>query len=821
MARNERTQNGTPGVDRRANKTILGRTIFLMVVFGVAAFVPLLWKLWQIQIVDHAKFQEMAIDQQTSDLTVTAPRGTIYDAEGNILAISASVQNVIISPKEILSGANDAKDRAETKLEKGAGLTDGQKQDKGYVLTAAEQAALNGTYKEFIADGLAAILDLEREAILKRMENTSSMYEVLKRRVEDEISDQVNQFISDNGLYPGVYLRPDTKRYYPYSSMAAQVVGWVNPNNDNKGAYGLEARFDEMLSGKAGRVVTAKNAAGTEMLNSYENYIDPQPGHNYHLTINATIQSYCERALAEGISSYEIRKGGFCIVMNPNTGAVLGLACSPTYDLNDPWGVTDPVLSAYLEQVKNDPSSTQEAYLEALGNTQLQQWRNKALSDAYEPGSTFKSLVLAAALEEGVVTESDHFYCNGVKRVADWDIRCARRTGHGDQTLAEATANSCNPAFIEIGQRLGAEKFYDYLEAYGFFEKTGLDPQVEGRSQIWSRSDFTSEQGIASLAAASFGQTLKVTPIQMITAVCSVVNGGHLMQPYLVQSVTDQEGNVVESYQPNEVRQVVSEETSARVRTILEGVVANSTGKNAYMAGYRIGGKTGTSEKRDEKTGDLIVSFVGVAPADAPQIVVLMAFDSPTPVTPGSNYTSHGFYISGGSMAAVSCGPLIVDILDYLGVEKVYTDDDYADVMVPAAVGLSQAAAQRLLDSKGLGYRVVGDGATVTDQLPAQGTAIPSTSEVILYLGAEKPTEQVSVPDLTGKTPTSVEQTLKGLGLYLRGTGVTNYADTTVSTSQSIAPGTMVAPGTVVEVHFMDTQIQDFVTNGNIGQQLN
>ncbi len=822
MARKE--QNAKPkdtGGDRRANKTILGRTIFLMTVFGVVAFVPLLWKLWQVQIVGHDQFEEMAIDQQTSDLTVTAPRGTIYDVQGNILAISATVQNVIISPKEVLSGATDAQKRAEAKLEKSVGLTDVEKEKKGYVLTGAEQAALNGTYKEFVADGLAGILGMDRSDILKRMEKTGSMYEVLRRRVEDDISTQVNEFISANGLYPGVYLRPDTKRYYPYSSMAAQVIGWVNPNNDNKGAYGLEARYDDVLSGTPGRVVTAKNAAGGEMLSNYENYIDPEPGHNLNITIDATIQNYCERTLAEGMSSYEVRKGGFCIAMNPKTGAVLALASTPNYDLNDPWGVTDPVLSAYLEQVKSDPSTTEEAYLEALGNTQLQQWRNKALSDAYEPGSTFKTLVLAAALEEGVVTESDHFYCSGSKKVATWTIRCSKREGHGDQTLPQAVANSCNPAFIEIGQRLGAEKFYDYLEAYGFFEKTGLDPQVEGRSQIWDRDDFTSEQGIASLATASFGQTLKITPIQMITAACAAVNGGHLMQPYLVQSVTDQNGNVIESTQPTEVRQVVSERTSERVRTILEGVVDGGTGKNAYMSGYRIGGKTGTSEKRDEKTGDLIVSFLGVAPANDPQVVVLLAFDSPTPASPGNNLTSHGFYISGGSMAALAAGPLIADILDYLGVEKVYTDEDYADVLVPQTVGLNQADAQKLLDSKGLNYRIVGEGAVVTDQLPAQGASIPIKSEVVLYLGADKPTEQVAVPDLVGKTPASAEQALTKLGLYMRAAGVTAYSDTTVSASQSIPAGTMVDPGTVVEVHFMDTQVQDYAANGNIGQQVN
>ena len=819
MAQMERKNKiGSNSGDRRQNRTILGRTLFLMGVFGVMAFVPLLWKLWQIQIVDHEFYEELAIDQQTRDMLVTAPRGTIYDSQGNILAVSTTVQNVVISPKDILKGQSTAAERGASKLEKGAGLTDAEKEKKNLVVTDAEVAAMNGTYKEFIAEGLADILGMEKADVLKRMENTASQYEVLKWRVDDDVSQAVREFKDTYDLYPGVYLLPDTKRVYPYSSLAAQVIGWVNVNDGNRGAYGIEAKFEEELAGEPGRVVTAKNAAGTEMLSSYENYIDAQPGLNPHLTIDATIQSYCERTLEEGISSYEVRKGGFCIAMNPKTGAVLAMASTPNYDLNSPRTVTDPVLSQYLEQVQNDPSTSEEAYKEALQAAQYQQWINRAVTDTYEPGSTFKTVVVAAALEEGVVNENTHFYCPGYKIVADRRISCSKHEGHGDQNLAQAVANSCNPAFIEIGQALGAEKFYRYLLDFGIIGKTGIDIQGEADNTnlVWTQEYFTGPYGEVSLATASFGQTFRLTPIQLITAACAAVNGGHLMQPYVVQSFTDQDGNVVKQTQPTEIRQVISEETSAKVRQMLEGVVDGGTGKNAYMEGYRIGGKTGTSEKRDENTGDNIVSFLGVAPADDPQVVILLAFDSPTPVTPGSNYTSHGFYISGGNMGALSAGPLIADILDYLGVEKVYSDASYADVVVPRTVGLSQADAQSLLQSKGLGYRVVGDGAVVTDQIPSQGVSIPGKSEVVLYLGAEKPTEQVEVPDLTRKTPGAAEQALEKLGLYMRASGVTTYSDSTISTSQSIAAGTMVEPGTVVEVHFMDTAVQDYAANGNI-----
>ena len=805
MAQKER-KNNTGGTDRRQNRTILGRTIFLMVVFGVLAFVPLLWKLWQIQIVDYRFYQEKAISQQTRDMLVTAPRGTIYDSQGNILAVSTDVYNVVISPKDILAAE-------ETKAESGE-----KKAAKGDEFTDAESAAMAGRYQEFVAEGLAEILGMETDTILKRMENTSSQYEVLQWRVDDDVSTAVRTFQEENGLYPGVYLLPDTKRVYPYSSLAAQVIGWVNVNDGNRGAYGIEAKYEDQLAGEPGRVVTAKKNDGTEMLSSYESYVDAQPGLNVQLTIDATIQSYCEKALADGITSYEVRNGGFCIVMNPKTGAILAMASSPNYDLNQPRSVTDPVLASYLEKVQNDPSASEDAYAEALQEAQYTQWTNRAVTDTYEPGSTFKIMVLAAALEEGVVNENSHFYCPGYKVVADWRISCSKHEGHGDQTLAQAVANSCNPAFIEIGQALGAEKFYQYLLDFGVIGKTGIDIQGEADNTnlVWTRDYFTGIYGETSLATASFGQTFRLTPIQLVTAASAAVNGGHLMQPYVVQALTDQDGNVVEQTEPTEVRQVVSESTSAMVREMLYGVVNGGTGKNANVEGYRIGGKTGTSEKRDEDTGDLIVSFLGVAPADDPQIVVLIAFDSPTPVVPGSDYTSQGFYISGGNMGALSAGSLIADILDYLGVEKVYSDSSYADVVVPNTVGLSEADAIKLLQSKGLGYRVVGDGAAVTDQLPAQGVSIPGKSEVVLYLGAEKPTDQVSVPDLTRMTASAAEQALEKLGLYMRPIGVTDFSDTTIATEQSIAAGTMVDPGTVVEVHFMDTAVQDYAANGNI-----
>ena len=771
--------------DRRANRTILGRTLFLMVLFGVVAFIPLFTTLYNLQIVRHDELEAKALDQQTSDTEVTASRGTIYDRNGQALAMSGTVYNVQLSPNEVV-------DLQETYAKK----VEAAQKGEGKMPTTPEPT------NEFIASGLAEILGLEEEDILKRLEKTWSMYEIIKTRVEKEEADAVRAFINDNGLQGAVYLPPTTKRYYPYSSLASQVIGWVNWKNDNKGAYGMEAVYEDVLAGEAGRVVTAKNGRGTEMLYRYEDYYDATNGDNLTLTIDATIQYYCERVLAEGVEKFDVQNGGFAIAMDPNTGAILAWANSPTYDLNEPWTVTDPVLQEYLTTVQNDPSAKEDAYAAALGQMQNQQWRNKAINDTYEPGSTFKSVVLAAALEEGVVSESDHFYCSGSVVVTDYTIRCSKRDGHGDQTLAKAVANSCNPAFIEIGRRLGAERFYDYLEDFGFLEPTGIDMQgeLDTSNLIWSRDFFTGPYGETSLATASFGQTFNVTPIQMITAAAAVINGGHLMKPYVVQSITDQDGNTISYTQPTEVRQVVSEQTSERCRTILEGVVNGGTGKNAQVAGYRIGGKTGSSETQEDD--HTIVSFLGFAPADDPQIVILLAYDNPKPTGPNSNYTAGGWYISGGIMAASMAGELLGDVLDHMGVEKTYSAE--ADTLVPTVTGLSLADATSRLNAKNLKLRTVGDGDTVTAQLPASGASIPGGSEVVLYMGGEAPTEQVQVPDLTGKTMDQAKQAMSAVGLYIRATGATEYGSSTIVSSQSEEAGTMVAPGTVIDVHFTD-----------------
>lgn len=755
--------------ERRANRMILVRTLALLGVFGVLTFCVLVGKLWQIQIVDHDKYEELAIDQQTRDVSVSANRGTIYDSQGNILAISASVQNLILSPRDVEKNDLD---------------------------------------KDLIADGLSEILGIDRDKIMKRLEKTNSAWEQVATKLEDEEAEQVRQFILDNKLSAGLYLTPDTKRYYPYSSLASQVIGFVD--YENKGAYGLEAIYNDALSGENGRVITAKNASGTEMLSNYEAYIDEENGCDLHLTLDATIQYYAEKTLEEGIEQYEAQYGGFCIVMNPKTGAIYAMASYPDYDLNEPRVIKDTATAEQLAALQADENTSDEDYQTALGNAQYTQWRSKALNDTYEPGSTFKPLVVAAALEEGAVTESSTFFCSGSIQVADRTINCHKHEGHGLQTLRQAVMNSCNPALVQIGQKLGAEKFYDYMEDYGLMDTTGIDLQGEGLGSIWTREEFTGPYGLVSLATASFGQRFTVTPIQLIAAESAVINGGSLLEPYVVQSVTDSDGNVLDYHETQVVRKVISEDTSATVRSILESVVGDGgTGKNAYVAGYRIGGKTGTSQTLTD--GRLIVSFMGFAPADDPDVIVLLAYDGPKQSSPGSNYTAGGYYISGGNMAAVKAGPLIAEILDYMGIEKQYTDAELSqmDVSVPNVTGQTPAEAERLLTQKNLNYRTVGSGAAVTGQIPSAGVSIPGGSTVVLYLGEDAPQDQVTVPDLTGKSLAVVQDALENLDLYLRASGATDQSST--AASQSIAAGTEVPRGTVIEVQFADSAVQDFV----------
>ena len=805
-------QRNTQERRHRSNRLVLRRSLILMLVCGVGLFIPLVVQLWGIAIRDHDFYQEKASNQQLMDVSVSAHRGEIRDANGEVLAMSATVYDLILAPKDLMNSVDQ----------------DDFEDEDGNFDEDAWRAAVDDLRGEII-DGLMTVRpDLDRADLERRMVKEESQYERLLTELEEEEAQAIRTFIEENDTGYYLYLTPSTKRYYPFGALASQVLGFVNSEG---GVYGLEAGYEDLLKGIPGRVVTGRTAENDELYNSYSNYIDAVNGYDLTLTIDSTIQSYAEQILEKGIAAYDIRNGGVCIVADPNTMEILAMASSPEFDPNSYSAVIDSLLQgeiqtdapAIYEQLKaenaqkpveeqlTDAELQQKAQSQATASARETQWRNKGLKEPYEPGSTFKALVLAAALEEGVVSESDTFYCPGYYVVNGVRINCSEHSGHKDQNLAKAVQNSCNPAFMMIGQRLGAEKFYDYFEAFGMTEPTGIDLPGEEVGLVWDRDYLTSPEGYLSLATASFGQRFTVTPLQMITAFSAVINGGNLYQPYVVQSVTDASGAQIQSNEPTLVRQVVSEETSQRCRAILETVVSEGTGGNAYQAGYRIGGKTGSSEtipKEDDRT---IVSFMGFAPADDPEIIVLLAYDKPQPASPGSDWSTTGVYISGGNMAAPMAGELIGQILDYLDVEKQYTAEESAavDVTTPRVTGYTVADAESRLEAKGLSFRTVGEGDVVTGQVPAANAAVPGGSTVILYLGGAAPEETGTVPNVVGLSYEAAKKTLEDAGFFMRAGGTsTFYGDSSKAQNQSVAFGETAAIGTIVDVQF-STVVED------------
>ena len=803
--RQERAGDRTGGATRGTHsiRVILRRTLFLMVVCGVLLFVPLIWKLWDIAIVHHEDYQQKASDQQTLDLSVSASRGNIYDRNGNVLAMSATVYDLILSPRDLVQ------DRVPQK-----NYTD---EETKVFDEAAWNAAVEAEQDKLIRDLMELLPGLDQERLESQVRDTTKAYKEIKTKIEEEDVEAIRNYITENKTTHYLYLKPGTRRYYPYSSLAAQALGFVNAEG---GAVGIEAAYDDVLEGTAGRVVTTKTARGTQMYNSYSEFIDAIDGYDLTLTIDATIQSYAEKTLEEGIKEFDIQEGAFCIVMNPKTGAIMAIASSPDFDPNNYSTIVDDLLLKEMEEEANSIFASlkanntegltetelfEKAQAQAYSNAVNTQWRSRAIDSRYEPGSTFKALVLAAALEEGVVTESDTFYCPGYYNVSGWPkpIACSKKApGHGSQTLAEAVQNSCNPAFMMIGQRLGIDKFYDYFEAFGLKEKTGIDLPGEASlaKNIWDRDAMTN----VNLATASFGQRFEVTPLQMITAFSAVINGGYLVQPYVVQSISTKDGTVVQNTETTIVRQVVSQETSQRATKILESVVSEGTGGNAYVAGYRIGGKTGSSEVGLEQDHTL-VSFMGFAPADDPEVIVLLAYDRPKVKEPHSNYSTTGVYISGGNMAAKKAGPLIAEILDYMGVEKKYTKEESAavDVSTPRVTGKTVTDAAKALAEKNLKYRVVGEGDAVTHQVPASGAAVPGGSTVVLYLGGAVPEETGTVPDVVGLGYETARKKLEEAGFFMRASGAsTYYGNSTTAEGQSVAAGETLATGTVIDVQF-------------------
>ncbi len=752
MAENQNSNRKNENV-RRANRIIQTRSFVLMILMGVVMFVLLFFRLFDLQITRHEELQGKAVNQQTRRTVVTANRGTIYDAGGNILAISSSAETIILSPLEIDNAVNDTEDPV-------------------------------SWTKESLAAGLAEILGKDASAIRKRMDNVKSQYEVIQLRADEDTAAKVRSYVDENKI-AGVHLVADTKRYYPYGSLAAQVIGFVG--DENTGLYGLEAYYEKELEGQSGLVISSKDQAENDMLYTYEQYFAAKNGSDLTLTLDTTIQYYLEKGIESMVDKFSAANGASGIVMDAKTGGILAMASYPNYDLNDFLTVSDQTLQERIERGES-----------TVADMQLLQWRNKALNDTYEPGSTFKILTLSAALEEGVVDKTTTVNCGGSVNISGYTIHCSNKNGHGLQTLVQSVGNSCNPAFINYGLRIGSEKFYEYMRSFGLMNTTGIDLGGEAVGVFAADSSFTQ----LDLACYAFGQNFTVTPLALIAAQAACVNGGYLHTPYLVERIADSDGNVTYRHDDTPVRQVISEQTSATVRECLEYVVASGTGKNGQVAGYRIGGKTGTADKG--QTGDVVVSFLCFAPADDPQVIMLITMDTPSRAT--------GTYVSGGNMVAPTASTVMAEILPYLGVEPSYSAEELLgmDTTVPNVIGMSVEEAKAKLKDRALSYKIVGDGETITDQTPAGGAIIPGKSSVILYVGEEKSTDKCVVPHLIGKTPSEANTTATAAGLLIRFSGTTGSESSSVRVlSQSIDEGTEVDAGTVITVQLGDTSVTD------------
>ena len=765
----EKKQRSPEFYARQATRTVRSRTFWLMLVMGILLFVILFFQLYHLQITRHQEMQTRALDQQTRQTVVSAFRGTIYDRNGSQLAVSVSTETVFLSPKDLKEQLDAEEERLAGIRQKNASLAEGE-------TPLSEESQVHWTY-DSLAASLSGILGVSQDTIRSCMDRTDSQYEVLAKKVDEDVADQIRQFINDTDVH-GVYMVADAKRVYPYGSLASHVLGFVG--TDNTGLYGLESRYDKYLQGQTGLVVTAKDERGNPLPYEYEQYFAAENGQDLVLTLDANVQYYLEKYVGEMADKYGAEYGATGIVMDVKTGGILGMVSYPTYDVNNAFTVQNDLFKKNLTDTSDQL---------------LKQWRNKALNDTYEPGSTFKILTMSAAMEEGLINMNTTYTCTGGIHVSDATIHC---TGtHGTQTLKEAAAHSCNPAFITFGLQLGNEKFYEYMNDFGLMNGTGVDLDGEATGVFASPENFTQ----LDLACYAFGQNFNVTPIALLAAQCACVNGGYLYTPYLVEEITDQDGNVVSKHDSTPIRQVVSEETSALVRDIMEYEVTSGTGKNGQVAGYRIGGKTGTADKVG---GGVIVSFVCFAPADDPQVMMLLTLDEPSKWT--------GTYVSGGNMVAPVASSVMGEILPYLGIEPSYTAEELvgADKTVPNVVGLSKDAAAERLSANGFSFRTVGSGDTVTDQTPAGGAIVPNSAEIILYLGAEKSTDKCIVPNVVGDSAATANQKIVNAGLIMGVSGATNASSSTVrAISQSIAAGTEVEAGTVVRVQFSDSSVRD------------
>ena len=726
------------------------RTAILILLILVLGFGAAVLRLTYLTTVQSSELQESAVDLQLADTTVSAKRGTIYDANGNVLAESASVWQVVMSPVNF-------------------------KNDK------QRQAA---------AKGLSEIFDLEYNDVLDDTKQQSH-YVVVKRRIESDEREKVLELIDtlkkDYSCSGVIQLLDDYKRYYPKNSLASSVIGFTG--SDDQGLEGIEYEYDSYLSGTPGRIITAQNARGTDMPFRYEQNVESEDGNNVYLTIDETIQSICEKYMQKGVEDNNVLNKGVCIAMNVNTGAILAMVTTDGYDLNNPYELS----AKDKKKIKSTAKSKQaEAESAALSNM----WRNKAVADTYMPGSVFKMCVASAALEENLVNEKTSFTCTGSISVEGETIHCSNISGHGTQNFVEAISNSCNPAFIQIGQMLGAGKFRQYYQGFGFSDKTGIDLPGEAEDSFWKEG----KMGGVDLAVASFGQNFTITPIQMITACAAVSNGGYVVQPHVVSKITDSKGNVIKSVDKKIKRQVISDDTSKKMNEYLEYNTERQGAAAGYISGYKVAGKTGTTEKRgvtkveSSFSEDYISSFCGYAPADDPQIAMLVFFDTPDGDAYYGSQVSSPVFIN-----------IMSEVLPYLDVKTSYTDEElgYVDASAGDYTGVSVDEAKTAVEADGFTATVKGNGSTVISQIPTVSSGLQKGGSIVLYTDSNSQSETVSVPSLIGLSPDEVNDVASAYGLNVSFSGATTSSGT--SSSQNIEAGTSVSPGTVITVSFADS----------------
>ena len=769
-------------IDRKADRHTRGRIMFMMAVFCVLFASAVIIRLAFLQIINQDFYQQKALSNQTRDITLYPTRGTIYDTNGKPLAISASTEMLILNPRQIAPKESSDLTKAERSL---LGFADNQK----YTLTDEQRTAIRERRIRLIVETLPTLIAVDSETVAAKAAKDSA-YQVILRGIEKDQADLVRQFMNDNKLAGALYFVGDSTRYYPYGSFLAHVLGCVG--TDEQGLTGLEKKYDDVLTGTAGRKVTLTDRDGNALSEDYELYYPAEEGQSLVLTIDEVLQHFLEKNLEIAYNDNEVQGSAIGLVMDVNDGGILAMASYPDFDPNDPFKLSDQV------QAEIDAITDDEKRAAARSEAVYEQWSNKPVSFLYYPGSTFKIITTAAALEEDIVTENSQFYCSGSLMVEGWHkpINCWKRQGHGAQNLRNVLENSCNPAIMNIGLSMGRTTFAEYVKAFGLRDKTGVDLTGEAVGLFNLNSNV-------DLAVYSFGQNFSLTPLQMITAVSAVANGGTLLEPHIVKEVLNADGTVAQSYGRTEVRQVISAETSETMREMLESVVKVGTGKNAYVAGYRVAGKTGTTEKIADmnQTGqdDLYVtSFVAFAPADNPQIAVLVLLDMPTVGN-----------ISGGINTAPIVRRFMEEALPYLDIDAIYTEDEQnaKSVIMPDLTGMSYSDAEAALKKLGLTCSSVGSEAKITDQVPAVNATVSSNTKAILYLGGTKPDKQVTVPDLTRHTLSNAKSTLQNMGLYIRVAGGVSEGSQTV-TKQDIVGGTQVAYGTVITVETTDTAQQ-------------